>query len=86
MSDEAVETMRLRELGGCITRAKGVYVYVPFAQTPSDTEGQPDDVHGFYLQISKDKARMVIDEARGLELEEVTARWDGGIGRDLLIG
>jgi hypothetical protein len=93
MTDE-IQTMRLRELGGCITRAREVYIYVPYAMTTTPAEagtegegGEPEtEIHGVYLQCSKERARFIIDEAREKGIEEVVAHWDGGVGKNLMIG
>ncbi len=83
-------TMRLRELGGAITHAKEVFVYVPYADitTKEAAEGQEEEIEekGMYLRVNKVQARDVLKDAKEAGLEEVTARWDGRVGSELLIG
>lgn len=98
MSDEAIETtneetseeaeeaaeelpcMKPREFAGAINAAKAVFVWVDFGQT------EDGDVVGMYLQVKKENARALVEEARENECD-VVAEWeDGKRAGNLLVG
>jgi len=81
-----MSTMRLRELGGAIRSAKMVYVYVPYNLTEEEAqEGKEAESteHGVWLAVPRSTARMVIEDAKEHEIEEITARMERG---ELFIG
>lgn len=56
--------MKPRHLSGEINRAAAVFVYVDFA---------PDDAGFAWLQVSKERAREIVDRARDEGIDDIAA-------------
>ena len=75
--EEPMPLVRPRECAGMINRAKEVRVWV---------EWGPDADAACYLQVKKENARVLVDEAKELDCD-IAAGWeDGKEGGVLLIG